>query len=155
ASDERFGAFVQAWATRSGQGKVFAWADSTIWSDFCTFEPGKIEMLTGIVEWLNHRNVKFDPRPVVWIVGVILFAAALQFSRGFSGAWLPLLSAAMLGWSLSGPALRAVHSAAMPLPRLKENQPDKPPFRHLVIDRTVCSTFLSRGGFIDGKPDGF
>ncbi|HEV8293613.1 MAG TPA: hypothetical protein VGP94_16885, partial [Tepidisphaeraceae bacterium] len=54
--ESRYGAFVQLLALRSGSGRVAAFTDSTIWSNFCYFEPGKSELSMGLVEWLNHRN---------------------------------------------------------------------------------------------------
>jgi len=36
----RYGAFIQLWSTRHGRGRVLAFTDSTIFSNFCTFEPG-------------------------------------------------------------------------------------------------------------------
>lgn len=150
ATDERYGAFVQAWATRAGHGRVFAWADSTVWSNFCTFEPGKIEMLEGIVAWLNHRDGALDPRGIVWTLAVLCISATIVLGRGWKGSWLVMLSAGFLGWAITGPLLRHLSS-----PDLDGWPAQHAPFHRLVIDRTVCATPLSRGGFIDGKPDGF
>ena len=52
----RYGAFIQVWAARHGQGRVIAFADSTVFSNFCVCQPGKAEMMLGMVEWLNHGN---------------------------------------------------------------------------------------------------
>ncbi|HEX4795817.1 MAG TPA: hypothetical protein VH370_18660 [Humisphaera sp.] len=151
ASDERYGAFVQAWATRAGKGRIFAWADSTIWSNFCTFEPGKIEMLMGIVEWLNHRNDEIDLRYPTWFAAIALLLATLWLARGWNEGTLAIFSAAFLGWALAGPALHAVHRHGMPPISPKPGAA----LHRVIIDRTVCATLLSNGGFIDGKPDGF
>jgi hypothetical protein len=148
ASDERYGAFVQAWATRAGEGRVFAWSDSTDWSNFCAFEPGKIEMLESIVEWLNHRNTSMDPRPMLWVLALILSAGALWLSVGWEGGFLTVLCAGYVGWILAAPVLRSVHWHAMP-------KPSHGPFHRVIMDRTVCTSPLSKGGFIEGKPDGF
>ena len=61
----RCGAFVQAWAARAGQGRVLAFADSTVFSSFCIYQPGKAELLLNLVEWLNHQDPAFDP---AWLV---------------------------------------------------------------------------------------
>ena len=37
----RYGAFIEAWAVRCGQGRAIAFGDSTIFSNFCLFQPGK------------------------------------------------------------------------------------------------------------------
>ncbi len=38
-------AFIQLWETRYGRGRVLAFTDSTIFSNFSTFEPGKAELM--------------------------------------------------------------------------------------------------------------
>ncbi len=43
----RYGAFVQVWTTTYGQGRVVGFTDSTQLSNFCVFEPGKIESADG------------------------------------------------------------------------------------------------------------
>ena len=53
----RYGAFNQLWATRHGSGRVLAWTDSTIFSNFSAFEPGKTELMLGMLEWLNRRSL--------------------------------------------------------------------------------------------------
>src|SRR5687767_741357 len=52
----KYGAFVQIWGQRHGRGRVLAFTDSTIFSNFSAFEPGKPELLMGMLEWLNHRD---------------------------------------------------------------------------------------------------
>ena len=56
-ADMRYGAFIQLWATRHGRGRVAAFTDSTIFSNFSTFEPGKPELMLGMLQWLNHRSM--------------------------------------------------------------------------------------------------
>ena len=50
------GVFVQAAAATLGKGRVFAFSDSTVWSNFWLFLPGKSELLLGACDWLNRRN---------------------------------------------------------------------------------------------------
>ncbi len=121
----RYGAFVQAWAARHGQGRAVAFTDSTIFSNFCVFQPGKAELMLGMVEWLNHANPPLDPRPWLLLLGLPPLAAGLWMalvagghslgrklgrqlhdalrsaSNGHSattGAWLVLLAAGACGW---------------------------------------------------------
>ena len=54
--ETRFGAFIQAWSTHGGKGRVVAWGDSTIFSNFCLYQPGKAQVLLNLVEWLNHQG---------------------------------------------------------------------------------------------------
>lgn len=52
----RTGYFSIATATRYGQGRIAAFADSTIFSNFEIFYPGKYELLLNTANWLNHRD---------------------------------------------------------------------------------------------------
>ncbi|MHB8338920.1 MAG: DUF4350 domain-containing protein [Ignavibacteriaceae bacterium] len=55
----KFGLFVQAAGMPFGKGRVFLFSDSTVWSNFYMFIPGKPELLLGIIDWLNRRNSVF------------------------------------------------------------------------------------------------
>ena len=148
-AEARYGAFIQLWTTRRGAGRVAAFGDSTIFSNFSTFEPGKAELMLGMLEWLNHRNASADLRPLLLILGVLLGGAALATSNRWPGSRLVLLGGALLGWSLGVVSVRAMHQAAYPLPKAAR------PFTHVVIDRTVCDAPLSTSGFIGGEQTGF
>lgn len=55
-SDMDFGPFLEMWARYYGKGRVLAFADSTCYSNFCAFQPGKPELILSGIEWLSHRN---------------------------------------------------------------------------------------------------
>ncbi|MCX5682262.1 MAG: hypothetical protein NT049_01065, partial [Planctomycetota bacterium] len=95
--DMRYGAFVQLWSTRAGRGRVVAFTDSTIFSNFCVFEPGKSEILLGMIEWLNRRDSWGDPRIALTALGLALLAGAAAMARRWGGGWLLLVAAAVLG----------------------------------------------------------
>ena len=145
----RYGAFVQLWTTHYGAGRVAAFADSTIFSNFATFEPGKSELMLGMLEWLNYRNCPYPLRPFLILLGPLLLAGGLVLSRRWSAAWLVVVSAGMLGWAVAAASTRAIHRYSMPLPKAAR------PMVQVVVDRTVCDALLSRGGFIAGKKEGF
>jgi hypothetical protein len=50
------GTFCVSAASRYGRGRVVAWGDSTVFSNFEIFYPGKYEYLLNTLEWLNHRD---------------------------------------------------------------------------------------------------
>jgi hypothetical protein len=60
---ERFGPILQSGAIRHGAGRVAVWSDSTVFSNFWAFFPGKAEMFLGSISWLNHKNTS---RLVSW-----------------------------------------------------------------------------------------
>lgn len=146
----RYGAFVQLWATRFGEGRVAAFTDSTIFSNFSTFEPGKAELFLNMLAWLNHSGGNDNPR------GLLLFAAAAAAGGGlwlgrrrWSDLWLPTLAAGLCAAVLAGQAVAAVHRWALPPPAQKR------PMVRVVIDRTLSEVPLAKGGFISGGGEGF
>jgi hypothetical protein len=163
----RYGAFIQLWATRRGAGRVAAFTDSTVFSNFCTFEPGKAELMLGMLEWLNHRNSLFDLRPWLLFAGLVLSLGGLLGRRTKGPVFrktdtanppsvichppsaILLLALAMFAWTTATVAARAVHHHGMPLPAPAR------PLVHVVMDRTLCDTPLSRSGFLAGEANGF
>jgi hypothetical protein len=154
----RYGAFIQLWATRRAAGRVAAFTDSTVFSNFSTFEPGKAELMLGLLEWLNHRNVPLHPR--LWLlVGGLAFSVVGGYRISNCGlkkdgaarpqSFVLLLALGMLAWATATVAARAVHHRGMPLPKPAR------PFVHVVIDRTLCDTPLSKSGFLAGEANGF
>jgi len=55
---DRFGLFLQAGAARHGAGRVLLFTDSTCFSNFCMFSPGKPEMILGFIDYLNRRGTR-------------------------------------------------------------------------------------------------
>ena len=51
-----FGCFVQSSATSYGTGRVLAFTDSTVFSNFWMFMRGKPELLLLSLQWLNQEN---------------------------------------------------------------------------------------------------
>lgn len=148
-ADARYGAFIELWATRHGSGRVLAFGDSTIFSNFSTFEPGKAELMLGMLEWLNHKAPAHRKRPILLVLGLVLAIVALVIARPWPGGRLVLLSGALLGIATAGLAVRGFHRAD--LPKLKPTRP----LTQVVIDRAVCESPLSRSGFINGRADEF
>ncbi len=148
-ADMRYGAFVQLWTTHHGAGRVIAFTDSTIFSNFATFEPGKAELMLGMLEWLNYRNSSFNLQPLFIVIGIVFLACALVLSRNFNGAWCIIIGAGLLGWSVAAVSARAIHQYSMPLPKAQR------PMVKVVMDRTVCDAILPTSGFISGEKNGF
>jgi hypothetical protein len=147
--DARFGAFVQLWAKRCEAGRVVAFSDSTQFSNFSTFEPGKAELMIGMLEWLNHRNWGNEIAPrLLLLAGLVLGAGALTLRRRSLDPAL-ILAAALCGWGVAGGLANLVHRAAMPFPKPLR------PFVQVVIDRTVSEATVSKCGFIKASPQGF
>jgi hypothetical protein len=147
-AEARYGSFVQLWATRHGKGRVVAFGDSTIFSNFSTFEPGKTELMLGMIGWLNRMEKGPDPRPWLLFAGAVLAALGFAAHRG-RPALLIAVAAGFLGWALAAQAVARGHRAAMPEPRALR------PLVLVAIDRTVCDAPLSKAGFIQASKEGF
>ncbi len=148
-ADSQSGTFVQLWARRYGKGRVAAFSDSTIFSNFSAFEPGKAELFLGMIEWLNHYNV--PGRPHLWLL--VLGCAgcgwlAFRFAKGgFSGP--SVVAVVFFGCALGLFVVRTVHAVSVPVPIAHKA------FVDVAIDRTVCDTILPKSGFIAGDARGF
>jgi len=137
----RYGAFIQLWATRYGQGRVLAFTDSTQLSNFCILQPGKAEVVLGAVEWLNHTSPR-DPGPWLLVLGWLPLGGGLWLARTRRGAWLVLAAAGACAWVLACLAVAAMQQSSMPVP---QRRPDAEPRVEVVIDRTVSDVPLILG----------
>jgi hypothetical protein len=99
---DRFGLFLQAGAARYHGGRVLLFTDSTCFSNFCMFSPGKPELLVGFVDYLNRRDTRFPfARPV--LVGTGIMSALLSLllgrraGRGITGKVFAVLAGMVVG----------------------------------------------------------
>jgi hypothetical protein len=147
--ETRFGSFIQAWSTYGGRGRVLAWGDSTIFSNFCLYQPNKAKVLLNLVEWLNHQG----GAGVWWLWTVLGLAAAfngLWLVRDDGSAWLVLLAAAACGWTLGTTATAALSVQEMPLPKPLADR--RLPL--VAIDRTTSQVPLAKGAFNEDRVTG-
>ena len=156
----RYGSFIQLWTTRHGRGRVAAFTDSTIFSNFCIFQPGKAELFLGMVEWLNHASPldnSWTRRAVtipLGLLAVAMFAAGAWLVRREQGGRLGILAAGLFGLAISSTAVAAVHRQAMPWPSPMTGPITGPP-RQIVVDREVSNVSLSKGAFGEGPGERF
>ncbi len=101
--DYAFGLFLQSAAVRHGRGRVVAFTDSTVFSNFTMFIAGKPEYFLGVMNWLNRaeRWPWLDGVLAVLAVlaggGVVYLARGLDPGRAALAAGGALLLAAALG----------------------------------------------------------
>lgn len=120
AENIEFGLFVQAAGVPFGKGRVFFFTDSTVWSNFYMFIPGKPELLLGIMEWLNRRNsLLVKLRPVLLAVGFLALIAAIIASRRLAKGrvLLTLFSVGFLVTPIALLALEYMNRNLYPLPQ--------------------------------------
>ncbi|MDI6735418.1 MAG: hypothetical protein QME42_04355 [bacterium] len=103
-----FGAFIQNMGVQYGQGRVVGFTDSTSFSNFSAFIPGKPELLLGTMNWLNKKNFLWWLNYLFLIAGLTLFIfGILSFRKKKVGGGLILMTtvlfmfaAGMLFWTL-------------------------------------------------------
>ncbi|MDI6807962.1 MAG: hypothetical protein QME66_03125 [Candidatus Eisenbacteria bacterium] len=76
-----FGLFIQAAGTKIGKGRVLGYTDSTVWSNFFMFIPGKPELILGTMEWLNRENRFGFLNPLLLVLGLASLGFGLLVLR--------------------------------------------------------------------------
>ena len=76
-TDAVVGVFDQAVAQTHGKGRVIAFADSTVYSNFDAFSPGKSELLLHSVDWLDRTNARTGLRTALFVTAAVAGLAAL------------------------------------------------------------------------------
>lgn len=102
--DKEYGLLIQAAAASSGKGRVVAFTDSTVWSNFFMFIPGKWELLIAMVNWLN-RKAYMSWLPTILLgatvlLSCVLFLGLLRRNPGLRHLVPSLVFAALVGASL-------------------------------------------------------
>ena len=127
--EDWFGVFAQGLSVRHGAGRVFAFTDSTVFSNFSLYKEGRAELALAVVGYLNGtREVSSI---VVWSVAVLLVVALAALGR-----WrivrpsvalaLPVVAGGVLVSTL---AVTAWHGRAFALPA------PTAPYRQVVFDK--------------------
>jgi hypothetical protein len=107
---DRFGLFLQAGATAFGEGRVMLFSDSTCFSNFCMFSPGRCELALGLVDYLNRRGKRY-PLVIPMMLGLIGVMGGVPFVGAFrrGGGHLALRGfVSMLPVMLAGTAIGLV-----------------------------------------------
>ncbi len=142
---EPFGNVLQTVAVTRGRGRVLAFSDSTILSNFFLFIRGKRELALGSVAWLMRENQRAWLRPVLlagalaalmlwmWLVSgtsrwVALASLAVGAAPAFSVAAVAL-SAWVAGWSALPEPAEPMREAAFMRERCAFHVPER---RHLA-----------------------
>ncbi|MDR1160364.1 MAG: GldG family protein [Syntrophomonadaceae bacterium] len=75
-----FGSFVQCASAYYGKGRVLAFTDSTVYSNFWMHMPGKPELLLKSLQWLNRENtMPIAPRAIAAAIALLSFTALAAF----------------------------------------------------------------------------
>lgn len=75
-TDTEWGLMNQAVAVKYGKGRVVAFADSTIISNFRVFFGGTPNLIIGVMEYLDLKNSNENERQILFLLGLILAVIA-------------------------------------------------------------------------------
>lgn len=101
------GTFCVATAAHHGRGRVVAWGDSTVFSNFEIFYPGKYEFLLNSLDWLNRKDGMLAPiagrlLPLVALAALAVFLARRRDPR----VWLATAASLAVAWFAAHAATR-------------------------------------------------
>lgn len=71
-----YGVFVQQGGVKCGKGRLAGYTDSTCFSNFFMFVPGKPELALATVEWLNRRNRFAWVNSLLLVLGLAAFVGS-------------------------------------------------------------------------------
>ncbi len=98
--DYGFGLFIQTICAKPGKGRVCGFTDSTVFSNFFMYIPGKPELVLGTMEWLNRRNRHPWMEAAFAAAGVLFLLLFAFFTRKDRPAPRALLGMATLTLAL-------------------------------------------------------
>lgn len=80
----KHGLFLQSAGIKHGKGRVLAFTDSTVFSNFWMFMPGKPELFLGFLNWLNRMNTIFSFTSILIIFCLLFILMARNQIKKFS-----------------------------------------------------------------------
>jgi len=144
----RHGPLLLSMATRCGKGRIVSFTDSTLWSNFFVFIPGKPELALELADYVN----RYDPFPLnywrivavgVGLLGIAVAAIAALGMRLEGWGWM----AATAGLVFTGSAqmIEAVNAKNYPVPQ-PHRQYAQLNFEHEHSDFFIPELRLAREG---------
>ncbi len=119
-----FGVFLQAGGVRYGKGRVLGYTDSTCFSNFFMFIPGKPELVLGMLDWLNRANRRKGWNVFFLVVGLGFLGAALRrAAQGGRPGGLSLVVGGTWGCLAAGGLCTVLARGAYPEPRPRVELP--------------------------------
>ncbi len=113
----RYGIFPLVMTTRCGKGRIVTFNDSTIWSNFFVFIPGKAELALSIVDYVNRYEVFPYWRILAFWFAVIAFFVAGVAAAGMRlEGWVWFAAVGFLTFAGSSRLIEAVNMKNYPLP---------------------------------------
>lgn len=106
------GSFVVLSALSYRKGRVVAFTDSTVFSNFWMFIPGKPELFLGMTEWLNRLNRWDGVNRLCLIAALGFLLVSFRFLRSTPAHGIAAAAAVALAFPAAVLGLRAIDRAA-------------------------------------------
>jgi hypothetical protein len=148
-TDVDYGIFTQLMAKRFGKGRIVAFADSTIFSNFCAFEPGKSELMIGMIAWLNRSGNGSYVRAIFLSIAIMMALLIVFRHRSLLKCKSFVTVLLLASWALGVSVTNTYHAHGMPFPQQSKDYVD------ISIDRSLSRVPLSQAGFVDGHEYGY
>ena len=133
----RFGPFFTVVSATYGKGRIIAFTDSTLISNFFIFIPGKPELMLGMADWANREERFPGWRKFLFIIGGFAIFLALFSARSFGArGFVWILAVGLTTFLASASAIEKVNRKNYPLP-----EPVKP-YRQLVFEGEYSRFFI-------------
>ena len=118
-----YGLFLQSAGIKYGKGRVLAFTDSTVFSNFWIFMPGKPELFLGFLNWLNRSNSLWSLKLfLILIIAVVLWLAIKKIRKNnISEKVYLIIGAGGLAFILSYFAFSLLNSTTYSLPEPHTN----------------------------------
>jgi hypothetical protein len=141
------GDFAVAMSSRYGRGRVIGFADSTVFSNFEIFYPGKYEFLLNTVNWLNHADSAVTmPLKRISLPGALLILGLLLYRSGPPRRALTILTATGLLVMAAWTAARLGDQARTEFPNAAR------PMRYLFFAAEPEDEALTLRAFVTDTP---
>jgi hypothetical protein len=131
--DEDFGFFVQHAVVDHGAGRVAAFSDSTTFSNFSLYFPGRRELVLATVEHLNRSSTAWQHLPLLAFLLTVTGVFLLSGHRPGGSTWATL-AALVLGLAAGTGVTRAADRLSLPEPSSRIPQ--------IAFDRSLSSLVL-------------
>lgn len=120
----RYGMFLLAMSTRCGKGRIVSFTDSTLWSNFFVFVPGKPELALALADYVNRYEAFPWWRILTFLSAVVsLLIAAFAASGLRREGWVWFAALALLAFGSSARLIQSVNAANYPLPEPRRPVP--------------------------------
>jgi hypothetical protein len=151
-TDMNFGLFVQMSGRKNQKGRVLLFTDSTVFSNFYMFMPGKPELILGSIDWLNRINkwnflqFVFGTAALLVLMMVIVLAGRAPAK---SALFMPCLFAAFLAFSGGLIVFESLTKSNYPAPKPQKS------FLKVAFDGEHSLAYFPAAEFDPERKDGF